>query len=312
MELRDIEYFAAVAEHRHLGRAAEALGLSQSALSKSLRRLEEEMRAKLVRRTPKGVELTPEGSTLLSRVHRVRVSLDDIAREVADVSLGLAGQLRIAAGTGHAFHLLPAVCTALAKSAPHAILKIREMGYGDAIAALRKGELDLAIQTTYEFPPPDLAQQRLYDDRYVVIAAAGHRLAAMKRVTLADLAKERWILPDRTFAMGRHVLEVFEKHGLPPPCIMVETGSPTLRLPVVAGSDLLGYSWGSIVRQARPQLRLVELDVPELASAFTASVIYRNDAYLSPVAKRLMEALKSAARNMTGETEGNGTRPSAA
>ena len=60
MELRDIEYFAVAAEHRHLGRAAAALGLSQPALSKSLRRLENALQAKLVKRTPKGIDLTPE------------------------------------------------------------------------------------------------------------------------------------------------------------------------------------------------------------------------------------------------------------
>ena len=58
MELRDIEYFAVIAEHGHLGRASEALGLSQPALSKSLRRLEEAVEARLFNRTPKGMELT--------------------------------------------------------------------------------------------------------------------------------------------------------------------------------------------------------------------------------------------------------------
>ena len=67
MELRDIEYFTVVAEHGNLGRAAEALGLSQPALSKSLRRLEHEIGAKLVKRTPKGVELSAEGMALLNK-----------------------------------------------------------------------------------------------------------------------------------------------------------------------------------------------------------------------------------------------------
>ena len=68
MELRDIEYFAVIAEHGHLGRAADVLGLSQPALSKSLRRLEQALQVKLVKRTPKGVELSAEGSVLLLRV----------------------------------------------------------------------------------------------------------------------------------------------------------------------------------------------------------------------------------------------------
>ena len=88
MELRDIEYFAVIAEHGHLGRAADALGLSQPALSKSLRRLEHALHVKLVKRTPKGVELTAEGSVLLLRVRELRLSLQGVAREIADMSSG--------------------------------------------------------------------------------------------------------------------------------------------------------------------------------------------------------------------------------
>src|SRR6478609_8832206 len=98
MELRDIEYFAVIAEHGHLGRAADTLGLSQPALSKSLRRLERALQVKLVRRIPKGVELTTEGSVLFLRVRELRLSLQSVVREIADVSQGRVGHLRVGAG----------------------------------------------------------------------------------------------------------------------------------------------------------------------------------------------------------------------
>src|SRR5262245_39212455 len=71
MELRDIEYFAVVAEHGNVRRAAEALDLSPPALSKSLRRLEKSVGAKLVKRTPKGVELTDVGVAMVGQVRRI-------------------------------------------------------------------------------------------------------------------------------------------------------------------------------------------------------------------------------------------------
>ena len=86
MELRDIEYFAVVAEHGHVGRAAGSLEMSQSALSKSLRRIERSIGAKIVQRTPKGVELTATGSALLSHVRRLQLARDDVVREVADLN----------------------------------------------------------------------------------------------------------------------------------------------------------------------------------------------------------------------------------
>src|SRR3954463_8741280 len=108
MEWRDIEYFAVLAEHGHLGRAAEALGLSQPAVSKSLRRLEQALEVKLVKRTPKGVELTAEGSALLLGVRGLRLSLQDVAREVKDVGEGRIGRLRVGVGESIGEYLLPA------------------------------------------------------------------------------------------------------------------------------------------------------------------------------------------------------------
>lgn len=299
MELRDIEYFLVVAKHGHLGRAAEALGMSQSALSKSLRRLEREMRAKLVRRTPKGVELTAEGSTLLSRTERLRLSLDDITREVADVSRGLAGHLRIGAGTGYAHHLLPAACTKMAKEAPNVTLNITfPGGLVETTKALRNGEVDLLITMMRASSEHGLVQEHLYDDEYVVCASVNHRLARKKNVTLADVAEERWAIADPTFAIWRHLHKVFEEHGLPPPHVTVETGPQVVRFPVIASSDLLGYTWTSLVRQAMPQLRLVALHVKELELNFDAAVAYRKDGYLSPAARRFIEILKTTAKEM--------------
>jgi len=303
MELRDIEYFSVVAKHGHLGRAAEALGLSQSALSKSLRRLEQEMRVKLVKRTPKGVELTAEGSTLLSHAHRLRASLDDVVREVTDVRRGLAGHLRIGAGQGYFFHLLPATCAVLSKEAPNATLSLRELAYGDAIQALHNGELDLMIMESRASVEHDLVLEQLYEDRRVVIASVNHRLAKRKRVTLADAAQERWTVQGPTAAISRALHAAFELHGLPLPRVTVETGATAMRCPVVASSDLLGYTWASIVQLAAPHLRLAEINVRELTSTFSTNVFYRKDAYLSPVARRFIEILKSTAREIGNVTK---------
>src|SRR5262245_43545308 len=122
--LRDMEYFAAVAEHGHVGRAAEALGLSQPALSKSLRRLEHSLRAKLVKRTPKGVDLTSVGAALSERLRGLRLSLEDIAREADDLSQGRAGHLRVGAAESTVINLLPAACAALLRQAPEVTVEV--------------------------------------------------------------------------------------------------------------------------------------------------------------------------------------------
>src|SRR6476469_9186678 len=100
IELRDLEYFAVICEHGHLGRAAESLDMSQSALSKSLRRIEDAVGAKVVMRTPKGVELTSGGSALRAQVQRLRLAVDDVIHEAQDVGQGRAEHLRIGVTPG--------------------------------------------------------------------------------------------------------------------------------------------------------------------------------------------------------------------
>ena len=93
MELRDIRYFAMVAEHQNIGRAAEALDLSATALTKSLRRLEKSVGAKLVQRAAKGVALTAVGTALLARINPLQGTMADVRHEAADLARGEAGTL---------------------------------------------------------------------------------------------------------------------------------------------------------------------------------------------------------------------------
>ena len=301
MELRDIEYFAVLAEHGHLGRAAETLGLSISALSKSLRRLEKAMQAQLFRRTPKGVELTTEGNALLSRVRGLRSSLADVTREIADLSQGRTGHLRVGSHPGAFPDLLGLACSALLKDAPKVALALTIAGNDELVPALRNGELDLIVNATPSTPYEDLVHEHLYDDEIVAYSSRGHRLAGKEQVTLADLAQERWVMPDPTFPSWQRLHRAFEDSGLAPPRIAMVTSSVSLRLNVVAYSDLLGLLLRRLVRQAAPRYRLAELPVKELTWRLDSSVSYRKGAYLSPTARRFIEILKSTAKKIAAE-----------
>src|SRR5262245_28247821 len=123
MELRDIEYFAVVAEHGNVRRAAEALDLSPPALSMSLRRLEKAVGAKLVKRVPKGIELTAVGAAMVHQARRIRLTLHDVTREAADLSQGRAGHLRIAVGP-MTVEDLPRVYSALHRDVPKLTLEV--------------------------------------------------------------------------------------------------------------------------------------------------------------------------------------------
>src|SRR5215475_11022800 len=167
MELRDLEYFAVVAEQGNLGRAAELLGLSQPALSKSIARLEDAMEVKVFRRTAKGMDLTVEGSLLLSRARELRDSLRNVAREVSDVSRGHAGHINVGVGPNANDEFLLAAVTELLQTEPRITMKVIVSDQDEIIPALRRGEIDVVVNLVYPKPPAGLAYIHLREDECV-------------------------------------------------------------------------------------------------------------------------------------------------
>lgn len=307
MELRDIEYFNVVAAHRHLGRAAEALGLSQPALSKSLRRLEHELGAKLVNRTPKGVELTAEGMALLGRARELHLSFQAVAEEIRDVGRGRVGHVRIGAGPVSSVEMLVKALLPLIEEAPKISYDIAVSDNDLMIPALRRGDLDLIVGYAPRALPRDgLVEELLFELDFAVVASARHPLAGRKLVTLADLSRERWALTGASLLTQQRLRRTFLEHGLPPPDIAVETRSLRLRLQLVASSRLLDYTSVGVFRAARRSFRLRALRVPELEWRRPVSVVYREGAYLSPAARRVIECIKSASSSLALEAPVSG------
>ncbi|MGH8640082.1 MAG: LysR family transcriptional regulator [Burkholderiales bacterium] len=300
--LRDIEYFVAVADHGNVGRAAVALGLSQPALSKSLRRLEASMQTKLVKKIPQGIELTTVGKAFLSHVRRIRLSLDDVTREVTDLTQGRAGNLRIGCGPDMVDLLVQRACQDLLKTSPKVTFSIL-IGINDALfPGLRAGAYDLTVSELPAGPDESLIQEYLLDDEFCVFASARHRTARQYReTTLAELARQQWAATTPS-ALGRaRLVRAFEDSDLAPPKITLETNSPALILGMVASSDLLGFLSRRVVRSAGPKLRLAERRVKGKTWPRRVGVSYRKDAYLSPAAKRFIEILKATAKEISAE-----------
>jgi DNA-binding transcriptional LysR family regulator len=293
MELRDLQYFAVVAKHGNVTRASEALDLSPAALSKSLRRLEHALKAKLVERAPKGVELTPVGIALLSHVQRLTLTFADVAREAADLSQGLAGHLRIGVGATLA-ETIPDACAKLLEDAPRLTMEIDVTDNDVMFPALRKGELDLIFNVDPEFASEGLVEEHLYYDDFVVCAAGTHPLARLKSVSIASLAEERWTLTPANVPARQWLDRAFAKKGLPAPHVTMETRSARLRFQMIGAAGLLGFMSRRGVRAAARDLGIKELAVKELTWRRSVRVIYRKDTYLSPAARRMIAVLSLA------------------
>jgi DNA-binding transcriptional LysR family regulator len=293
MELRDLEYFVAVAEHEHLARAADSLGLSQPALSKSLARLEGAMQVKLFNRSGKGMELTAEGSLLLSRARELRQYLWNVAREVSDVSRGHAGHIRVGVGAivnGHG--LVSMAFAELIRTEPRITIKAMVSDGDEILAALHSGQLDIVVNILHPTTPPpaDLVFIPLYEEECVPLCAPNHRLATRTHVPLVELSKERWAFAGPVLATRHRLREVFRDSGLEPPLIAFESRSLSLRLQVSANSDLLLYTSKAHARRL-VAAALHVLPVKELYWLRSVGVLHRKEPYLSPAVRRFIEIL---------------------
>jgi DNA-binding transcriptional LysR family regulator len=262
----------------------------------SLRRLEKALEVKLVRKTPKGVELTAGGMTLLTRVRRLRLARDDVTREIKDLSQGSAGHLRVGASTGTCEELVASACDALLREAPRITLLV-SMVTGDAVlGSIRNGELDMVVSSS---PPlfDDLAQEPLYDDVYTVCCSVHHHLAKRKRLEPRDLVGESWAAAANLHDYQRRSLQdAFTRNGLPPPHIAVASSSSTVRFRAMTSGSLLDYTTMRHVLQVGPRYEVVPIRVREMSLPRRVAITHRRDAYLPPVARRLIEILKKSVR----------------
>ena len=295
MELRDIEYFGVIAEHGNMRRAAEALGLTPPALSKSLRRLESSMEAKLVERTGKGVRLTSIGAALATQARRMRLTLDDITREVSDMNSGRTGHLRIGAGPADCEYL-PQACARLMSESPRLTIDITISDNDELIPLIREGELDLGLNYVPPVPYEGIEQVPVTDDEYVAYASADHPLAKKRKLSLSDLVGEVWTSSTANYRPKQLLKQAFVDRELPEPRFAMQTRSTRLRIQFIARSRLLGFGPKRTLEMAAKSFGLRILPVKELTWPRPVGVMYRKGAYLPPAARRLVALLKETSR----------------
>lgn len=243
MELRQLEYFVAVARHGHFGRAAEAIYVTQPALSQQVRRLEAELGVALLRRTSRGVELTPAGSDLLARAETILAEVT-AARGVMDEHAGIVrGAVRLAATAADALRL-PAVLAAFHLDHPGVRIALRQASAAEALELVRGGAVDLAVLS----PAGDaggLKVTALAEEPLRLIVEPGDPLAGASRVRLGELSGRPFVLAEPGSALRETVMAACQVDGFSP-VPLLEVGDPSaVRFLVSAGLgvSLVPASW---------------------------------------------------------------------
>ncbi|MGA9914838.1 LysR family transcriptional regulator [Paraburkholderia sp.] len=292
METRDLDYLLAVEEHGGIGKAAEALGMSQPALTKAIQRVEAQTGLALFQRTANGAAPTQAGSLFLARARRIALEYEDALKEMHAIRSGEQGMLSLGYSPTVPAALVLGACRQLLKERPAARLRLRRRLARDLVDLLVAGELDLIVAPE---PTPDaneLSFVELFRDSLSVLADDAHPLHLKRNLRLADLADQEWLLPGPTIPLRQQVDAAFARQGLDLPKLRVETdfGSTSL-LHLLRGTAMLCVA-GTESFDALEGLRALNLDLSELDLRRHIGVVFRKEAYLSPLAQRAMALLQ--------------------
>lgn len=292
MNIYDIDYFASVAEHKNIGKAAEALGLTQSALSRSISRLEVLAGQRLFTRHPRGVELTPAGEVLLHRASKIRVEYDDAMREMQQMRSGQLGLLRVGYTPSVDQSLVMAATRQLIVERVAAHLKMFELVMQDLIDMLHDGQLDIIIGPAPELATTELKISPLYRDHLLVVADREHPLFKRLHVNWADIAAEPWLLPQRNNRTRSMLEDKAMSCGLPPLDVRIESHTVNqAQFNLLRGTRLLSMCSEWLVKPMRA-LGLEVLEVTDFTLSREIVSIHRAGAYVSPLGERLEELLR--------------------
>lgn len=293
METRDLEYVLAVGAHGGIGRAAEALGMTQPALTKAIQRVEAQLGVPLFERTTLGMRVTQAGTVFLERARRIRLEYDDALKEMRGIQTGEQGLLRLGYSPSMPNALVLGACQQLLRERPVARLRMTMRVARELMDMVEAGELDLAVAPLPRQSNPALATRELFTDRLAVVADENHPLQRRRNLSLEDLVGQQWLLPTTHVLIRQQIDTAFASIGLPAPMLRVETdfGSATL-FDLVRGTDMLCIA-GSTTNSKRMGLRPIALRADALDLGRRVGVITRAGAYLSPLAQRMIDILEA-------------------
>ncbi|MGO1541687.1 MAG: DNA-binding transcriptional regulator OxyR [Luteimonas sp.] len=237
MNLRDIYYLVALADHRHFGRAAAACYVSQPTLSTQIRKLEAELGVALVERNPRRVMLTPAGHEAAERARRIVAEVEQMKEAARRDQDPESGAVRLGIFPTLGPYLLPHVVPAVRRRFPKLELLLVEEKSDVLLARLREGRLDAAILA---LPVDDdqLHSEPLFEEPFVLAVPEAHPLATHASLRMQDLGNERLLLLEDGHCLREQALEVCHLAGAHEKSEFRATSLETLRQMVAANVGL--------------------------------------------------------------------------
>ena len=281
MNIRQLKQFVSVAQSGSISRSAKTLNISQPALTRSLKNLEEDLGVELIGRRSNGVFLTPYGKHLLDYANCIVGDSERVRREINAMRLGRRGQISIGVGPAFCEGLLPSVVDQLLGDGSHLEVRIVEGFIEELCSELRSGSLDAVLSLfPANFDLSDLSFYHLCEVESLVVAGAGHRLASKRNVTRRQLAHCNWVIADQKYAASTF-REYLSREEIPDSVRHLRANSLRVIKSMVAESDYLAILPKMLIEEELSEGKLVIIDGPAKAMVAKGGLACRNSGFKS-------------------------------
>ncbi|SDI37375.1 DNA-binding transcriptional regulator, LysR family [Propionivibrio dicarboxylicus] len=283
--------FLSVLEHRKLTTAADELCVTQPALSKSLKRLEDELGVPLFQRTPSGMVPTTYGISLGRRARQIHLESLGARSELQLMREGGYGSLIIGIGPMWSVHAFPRVVADIMRNHPKTHVKVISGVLDTLLPRLLKGELDVVI-ASLDFPDhPDLVKDHIIDTEHVIVGHESHPLTQLEYVSPSDLLDHPFVGFADDYAGISRMDKFFASHGIQSPGLAVESSSLELLLSLLSLGDFLASFSAPILRRSE-RYGIKRINLPDSFWRFAVGAVYRRGSTQSAPVTSLVQALR--------------------
>ncbi|UHA72605.1 LysR family transcriptional regulator [Paenibacillus sp. 481] len=283
MELRQLHYFVKVAQKEHVTQAAEELHVAQSAVSRQIHQLEEELGVKLFIQKGRNLQLTPVGQLFCQRAEAILKELDRAVNEVQEFMDPELGEIRIGFPHSLGVHLIPSVVAAFRKTHPHVKFRFKQGMYPSLIRDIVRGEVDLAFISPFPEECDQVAGEIVLTEELSAILPPSHPLAGEKQIELQQLKDDTFVLFSPGYSLRPIVWDACFKAGFTPVIGFEGEETDTIRGLVAAG---MGVSLlPDMALKHTTELQPVRVRVVNPVVTRTIGLIRRSEEKLPPVAK---------------------------
>jgi DNA-binding transcriptional LysR family regulator len=298
LRLRDLHTLITVARRGSMAKAATELAVTQPAVSRVIADMEHTLGVPLLDRKPQGVEPTPFGHTLIKWGEGVFEDLRHAVRDIQSLADPTSGEVCIGASGPMVEGLLPAVIDRLSRQYPNIYFQVTlATNTAYQYDELRARRLDLIIgRVPQPLAQEDLNADILFDERLYVVAGAKNRWTRRRRIELADLIDELWVLPRPDAPVGSFVREVFRASGMELPRHGVSCGSLQFTYMLMATGRYLGLFPTSLLHFSGNRFALKVLPVKLPVTPPPVGIVTLKNRTIHPAAKLFIECVRAVAK----------------